>query len=55
MLEYSDDEINREIFRTQAWHGLGRKGINDFFFSEKKRVEEPNDAERTLTSLVLQE
>ncbi len=38
VLEYIDDEINREIFRTQSWHGLGRKGIkilwfclNDFF------------------------
>ena len=27
VLEYSDDKINREIFRTQARHGLGRRGI----------------------------
>ncbi len=32
LLEYSDDEINREIFRTQSLHGLGRKGIKILWF-----------------------
>jgi hypothetical protein len=30
--EYSDNEINRGIWKTQRWHRLSRKGIQHFLF-----------------------